>query len=143
MPATRTHRRAFTLIEAVAAIVIVAVALPALAWTMGTAGRNRVDPILTSRARWLASERLEDIIADRHAPTRGYAYVIAGNYAAETTISGFAGFSRSVTVSESGPNLTAGSGTGYKTVTVTVSFTDSRNQSRSVALSTVLTDYTP
>jgi type II secretory pathway pseudopilin PulG len=131
---------AFTLIEAIIAIVILSVAMPPMLWAIRDSQTSRVSPILTSRARWLATEKLEDVIADRHSTTRGYSYVVSGNYAAEPTITGFPGFSRSVAITESGAAFVTG-GTGYKLITVTVSWTDARAQSRSLALSTVVTDY--
>lgn len=136
-------RSGFTLVEAVCAIVIISVALPGMYWAMRDAQTKRADPVLANRARLLAQERLEDIIADRHSSTRGYAYVVSGNYASEPAVTGFTNMARSVTITESGANLVAGSGTGYKTVAVTVSFRDGRNTSRTLTLSTVLTDYTP
>jgi type II secretory pathway pseudopilin PulG len=131
---------AFTLVEAIIAIVILSVAMPPMLWAIRDSQTSRVSPILTSRARWLATEKLEDVIADRHSTTRGYSYVVSGNYAAEPTITGFPGFSRSVAITESGAAFVTG-GTGYKLITVTVSWTDARAQSRSLALSTVVTDY--
>lgn len=135
------RRRAFTLIEVIACIVILSVATPSMFWAIKESISKQYDPVLMSRARWLATERLEDIIADRHSPTRGYGYVVAGSYAAESPVAGFAGLSRSVTVAETGANFAAG--TGWKTVTVTVTYSDARGLSRSVSLSTVLTSYTP
>jgi type II secretory pathway pseudopilin PulG len=136
----RRSSSAFTLIEAIIAIVILSVAMPPMLWAIRDSQTARVSPILTSRARWLATEKLEDVIADRHSTTRGYSYVVSGSYAAEPTITGFPGFSRSVAITESGAAFATG-GTGYKLVTVTVSWTDARAQARSLALSTVVTDY--
>jgi len=48
---------------------------------------------------------------------------------------------RSVAITETGVNFVAG--TGWKTVTVTVAYTDGQATARSLAISTVLTDYTP
>lgn len=134
--------RGFTLIEAIAAIVILAVAMPAIMLGLTDAQRRRAGPVMDERARWLAVEKIEDVIADRHSSTRGYAYVIAANYPAEPSISGFAGYSRSVGVIETGADLTS-PGTGYKTVTVTVTYTGAAGTPRSFALSTVVTEYTP
>lgn len=124
------------------AIVVLSIAVPGIMIAISNAHRTRTDPIFVARARWLAAERLEQVIADRHAPTRLYAYVVNANYPAEASISGFPGFSRSTSVSETAANLVS-AGTGYKTVTVTVTFTDGRARSRSLSLSTVITDYTP
>lgn len=134
-------RRGFTLIEAIIALVIMSIALPAMLWAIRDSVRRRADPVLLSRARWLASERLEDVIADRHSPARGYSYVVTGNYSAEAPVSGFTGMNRSVSISETAPG--GGAGTGWKTATVTVSYTDGQGVSRSLQLATVLTDYTP
>lgn len=139
---TRRAPRAFTLIEALIAIVLVSVAVPSMLWAVRDAISTRANPILASRARWLAAEKLEDVIADRNSPNRGYSYIASANYAAESTISGFTNFSRSVSISETDVSLST-AGTGYKTVTVTVSYTDGRGASRSFTLATVLTDYTP
>jgi prepilin-type N-terminal cleavage/methylation domain-containing protein len=136
-----SRRRAFTLIEAIAAIVILSVAMPGMFWALRDATVRRYDPVQMAKARWLAQEKLEDIVADRHSTSRGYSYVLTAAYAAEKPVSGFAGFTRSVAVSETGANFAVG--TGWKTVTVTVTYNDGRNVSRSVALSTIVTSYTP
>ncbi len=140
---TRTNTRTgFTLIEAIIAIVILSTAIPAMFWAIRDAHTRRANPVLAAKARWLAAEKLEDVIADRHSSTRGWSYVASGNYAAEPAVSGFAGFSRATSIAEKAANLTS-AGTGYKVVTVTVSYTDLGGQSRSVQIATVLTEYTP
>ena len=136
----RRSHRGFTLIEAIACVVMLAILIPPTLWAMREGHKQRINPVLASRARWLATERIEDIIADRHSATRGYAYLASGNYPAEASITGFAGFSRSVAFTETGVNLVT-PGTGYKRVTVTVSWTDAGGSARSLALSTVVTDY--
>jgi prepilin-type N-terminal cleavage/methylation domain-containing protein len=140
--ARRAARRGFTLIEAIIAVVIIALAVPPMLMAMGDAARQRVAVVQATRARWLATEMLEDVIADRHSATRGWAWVVNANYAAENPVSGFPGFTRSVSVVETGASL-SGAGTGYKTVTVSVGWTDAGGTARSLALSTVVTDYTP
>jgi hypothetical protein len=142
MNARATSSRAFTLIETISVIIILAVAVPPMILALRDAAVRSADPVLASRARWLAAERLEDIIADRHSPSRGYAYVVSGNYPAESTISGFAGFSRSVTITETNATL-SNPGTGYKLATVTVTWLSPVFGSESFAVSTVITDYTP
>lgn len=139
---TRRARPAFSLVEALAALVILSVAIPAMLWAVRDSISRRANPVLASRARWLAAEKLEDIIADRNSPNRGYSYIIAGNYAAEPSVSSFTNFSRSVSISETGVAL-SGAGTGYKTVTVTVGYSDGGGAARTFTLATVLTDFTP
>lgn len=139
---TGPRRRAFTLIETIMAIVILSLAVPAMLWAMKDAVSKRVDPVLADQARWLAVEKIETIMSDRHSTSRGYAYVVNANYAAENPVSGFTKFSRSVNIVETAADLTS-AGTGYKKVTVTVSYTDGQNAARSFALDTVLTEYVP
>ena len=143
MPTAR--RTGFTLMETVAAIVILAVALPPMLWAVTAAQRERINPMLASRARWLAVEKLEDIVADRHSTTRGYAYLITANYPAENPVPGYTGFTRTVTFLETKADLvtTSPAPLGYMTVTVTVGWNDAVAAARTLAVSTVLTDYTP
>jgi prepilin-type N-terminal cleavage/methylation domain-containing protein len=132
----------FTLIETIAAIVVLAIAMPPMLWAIRDAHVQRVDPVLISRARWLATEQLEDVIADRHSATRGWEYLVEGNYPDEASVSGFANFSRSVSFVETGADL-ASPGTGYMKATVSVTFTDGSGDERTVSVSTVLTEYAP
>ena len=134
-------RRAFTLIEAISALVVLSIAMPSMLWSIRDSVRRRADPILLSRARWLAAEKLEDCIADGHSTTRGYAYLAVGNYPAESPVTGFTGMNRSVAINETAPNFIAG--TGWKTITVSVTYTDGQGVTRSLALATVITSYTP
>lgn len=142
MRTTRTHPRGVTLIEAIAAIVVASIALPSMLWAMQGAHMSRVDLAYGTRARWLAAEKLEDIIADRHSVSQGYSYIVAGNYPFEGSVAGFENFSRTVTITETGVSL-SGVGTGYKAVEVSVGWTDGRGQARSLHLSTILANYTP
>lgn len=137
---TGSMGRAFTITEAVVALVILGVALPPMLWAVRQQHKDRISPVLASRARWLASEKLEDVIADRHSTTRGYAYLVAGNYPAEASVAGFPGFSRSVAFSETGADL-ASAGTGFKRATVTVGWNDPAGTARSLAIATIVTDY--
>lgn len=139
---SRQARRGFTLVETIAAIVILAVAIPPMLWSIRAAHQQRVNPVLLSRARWLAAEKLEDVIADRHSTTRGYAWLSPSNYPAESPVSGFTGFDRSVSLVETTADLVT-PGSGYMTVTVTVDWTDGAGDAQSLSISTVLTDYTP
>jgi len=133
-------RQAFTLMETIAALVIMAIAVPPMLYAVRQAHAQRVNPVLASKARWLATEKLEDVIADRHSAARGYDYLVAGNYAAEGPVAGFAGFSRTVAFSETLADLVT-PGDGYKRVTVSVSWTDSGGVARSLAIATIVTEY--
>ena len=144
--------RGFTLIETVAAIVILAVAVPPMLWAVRESQIDRINPMLASRARWLAVEKLEDIIADRHSTTlRGWDYVSdlaqwSTRYPDENKgdITDYLQFSRQATFLETQANLsTADTDGGYLKVTITVSWTDADAKSQSLKISTILTEYTP
>lgn len=142
MASSRTQPRGFSLIETVVAIVILSVALPAMLWTVREAHVQRVNPMLLSTARWLVVEKLEDVIADRHSTTRGYAYLVAGNYPAENPVAGYPAFSRSVSFNETLADLVT-SGAGYMNITVEIGWTDGLGTARTLSIATVLTEYTP
>ena len=143
MTSRRTMQRSrtgFTLVETVAAVIILAIAIPPMLWSIRQAQIQRVNPMMVSKARWLATEKLEDIVADRNSSTRGYGYVVAGNYPVENPVAGYTGFTRTVAITETAADLVT-VGTGYKKVTVTVTWTDATATSRSLPLSTIVTDY--
>ncbi len=134
------QRRAFTLIEAIVAIVILGIAMPAMLIALSQAHRDRISPARASQARWIAVEKMEDVIADRSSPTRGWSYIAGTNYPVETSITGSPGYSRKVTIAETGADLQS-VGTGFKTVTVTVEWTHTDGQTHSVVLATVVTEF--
>lgn len=141
-----TRRRGFTLVETVLAIVILAMAVPPMLWAVKEAHHQRMNPMLASKARWLATSKLEDIIADRHSPDRGYAYLDVTNYAAENKgdIAGYIQFSRSVSfVTTDADLVTLNPAGGYRTATVAVGWTDGDGTNQTLSISTVLTDYAP
>lgn len=142
MASPKTPTRGFSLIDTIAAIVILSVAVPAMLWTVREAHIQRVNPTLASTARWLAEEELEDIVADRHSSTRGYNYLLGANYPAENPIAGFAGFTRTVSFNETLADLST-PGSGYMTASVAVGWTDADGAPVSLTVSTVLTEYSP
>jgi prepilin-type N-terminal cleavage/methylation domain-containing protein len=140
MTARRSH--GFTIIETLAAVVILTIAVPPMLWAINAAHVQRVDPVMTSRARWLAVEKLEDIIADRNSSTRGFSYLTAGNYPAEGAVTGFAAFSRTVTLLETDADLVSTVGNlGYMNIDVAVTWKDGTATSRTLTIATVVTDY--
>lgn len=58
------NRRAFSLIEAVMCVLLLAVAVPPVLELMGSAGEDRADTVNTNRATALASLVLETVVAD-------------------------------------------------------------------------------
>lgn len=138
----RSRSAAFTLVELVASIMLISIAFPPLAIAMRDGVIRQAGMNQRIIARWLAHARIEQIIADRHStnPNRGYANILTANYAAESPVSGFPAFSRSVSITETTQNLST-AGTGYKVVTVTVTWADAQRGSTSLQLQTVLTDY--
>jgi len=108
--------RGFTLIELVLVIVIAGVALFPIAMMFASATANSPQPELVTQAVFLAQDRMENVLGDFHAPSRGYPYISTSNYPAETAISGFPGFTRSVFVSAD----STFDGVTFKEVTVTV-----------------------
>ncbi len=139
---TRGRPAGFTLAEAITAIVILSIAVPSMLWGVRQAHAHRSNRVLASRAHWLAVEKLEDVMADRHSNTRGYGYLNAVNYPAETSIPGYPAYTRTVALNETLADLST-PGPGYMKVTVTVSYTDATGVPRSLPLSTELTNYTP
>lgn len=146
------RRTGFTLIETVAAIVILALAVPPMLWAVRESSTQRINPMLASRARWLATEKLEDVIADRHSTNaRGWGYVSdltqwATRYPDENTgtITGSPQFSRTVSFLETQADLTTpDTDGGYLTITVAVTWTDSSGTAQTLSISTVLTEYVP
>ncbi len=138
--------------ETIAAMVILAVAVPPMLWAVTESQRQRINPMMASRARWLAVEKLEDVVADRHsspdppAPIRGYLWVVGGgDYVLENPgdITGYPAFSRDVGLLETEADLVTPATAGYLTVTVTVGWVDAKGDNKTLDISTVLTDYSP
>jgi Tfp pilus assembly protein PilV len=134
------RRTGFSLIEAIGAVVLLSVAIPPMLWAIREAHIQRVDPMMISRAHWAVSDKLEQIVADRNSASRGYGYIVSSNYPPESAVPGAPGMNRSVTVTETGANLSS-PGSGYKRVTVRVGWTDARSVPRTLAVSTVVSEY--
>lgn len=134
------RRRGVTLVETVTAVLVLSIAIPPMLWAIKSGHEQRINPMLASRARWLAVERLEEVIADRHSETRGWSHIVAGSYPREAPVTGASGFTREVTLQETGADLVS-PGTGYMIVTVTVTWVDVGSTSRSLSISSVVTEY--
>ncbi len=117
------RRRSVTIIEIVMAIVILAISMPTLMTAFVEASMQTIQPSLASVASFLATDRMEEIIARRYRATDGYDAVTAANFPAENPVSGFTRYARTVTVTFVNSSLaTVGSDQGYKKVRVTVSW---------------------
>ena len=132
--------RGFTLVETISAIVVLAVALPPMLWAIGAAQDQRVDSVMTSRARWLAMEKLEAIVADRYSAERGFDWIDEANYPHEDEVDGYPNFTRSVTITDVGPDLQPGTEL-HRRATVTVSYANARGRAQNVSLSVVLASW--
>lgn len=142
-------RRGTTLIEAVIVVIILAVSVPpTVSWLLRAADR-RSDAILVTRATTLASTVLDQIMSDSTASDIGSSatYVdgsggLRSRLATLTQADTAGGLTYTVQFgAASNQNLVVSptSTTNlYRTVTVTVAFTDSAGVSRSVPISTVI-----
>ncbi|MBX3395250.1 MAG: hypothetical protein KF841_07765 [Phycisphaerae bacterium] len=123
MAVIRSRRRSVTIVEIVMSIVILSVAIPPLMNAFAESAVQSIHPSLAAVAGFLATDRMEEIIARRYRATDGYSAVTTGNFPDETPVSGFSKFNRSVTISNVTAALQpAGSDQGYKRVRVTVSW---------------------
>lgn len=120
---TRIRPHAMTIIEVVTAVVILSVGLPTLIKSFADSSNQSHLPINATIASFLCTERMEQIVARRYRNDSGYAALTTVNFPAESPVSGFPRFSRSVTISEVTSSLAAsGSAVGYRKVRVTVTW---------------------
>ncbi len=128
----------FTLIETVLIIVVLGIASYGVLTVFISGLKSSASPVLGVQGIELAKEKLEIIMADKHDGAKGYGYLIPANYPAESPVSGFSDFNRSVTFLEvDGTDLaTFSPGSGFMRVSVTVSWVGD-----SVTLETVAADY--
>ena len=123
---SRSHAGGFTLIEVILSIVVVSIAVVGMTSAISFMGRGSLSAEVTSTAKELAQEKMEQIMGDKRDAARGYAYTITpGQYPVESPVAGFTNYSRSVTITEVDPNdLSAPlAGSGVARVVVDVSYT--------------------
>jgi Tfp pilus assembly protein PilV len=124
MSARRRNRDAaeagFTLIEIVLIIVIAAIAILPLSMLFANSSIHSSDARNATLAAELAQAKMEELTADKNSPARGFSYLVAANYPAESPVAAFAGYSRSVSF---GPDSTYDLVT-FRTVNVTVTCTN-------------------
>jgi hypothetical protein len=125
-------RRSATIIEIAIVVLILTVALPPLVSSFADSARQSIQPAQATVASFLVIERMEEIIARRYrgiqAGADSYDAITTANFPNETTISGFPGYQRTVTISEVTAALQAsGSPVGYRKVRVTVTWNNGAN----------------
>ena len=134
----KQRERGFSLIETILVIIVLGIASYGVLTVFITGLQGSANPLLGVQAIELAEEKMELIIADKHSAARGYTYIISANYPDETPVSGFPQFDRSVAFLDvDGSDLTTAlPGSGYRKITVTVSWA-----SDSVSFDSLVTDY--
>jgi len=70
----RIHARAFTLVETVVVIVALALIVPPSVVWLKRAGEDRVDAVNATRASFLASAVMEQVLADVTSPASGLGF---------------------------------------------------------------------
>jgi len=106
----------FTLIEMVLIIVIAAIAILPLSMLFANSSIHSSDARNATLAAQLAQAKMEEMTADKNSPARGFSYLVAANYPAESPVAAFSGYSRSVSFA---PDSTY-DGVTFRTVSVTV-----------------------
>ncbi|MCE7973626.1 MAG: type II secretion system protein [Leptolyngbya sp. PLA1] len=132
--ATRGAGRGFTLMESIVGVVLLAVSLPPLIWALGESRRTAAGPAQADVAYWLATERLEDIVADRSTAGRGFGYLSPEHYPDESAVAGFPGYSRAVEFVPADPAL------GGVEVRVTVTWVDGRGRAQTLRAVSLLAE---
>jgi prepilin-type N-terminal cleavage/methylation domain-containing protein len=110
----------FTLIELVMVLMVLAIGIPALINLGTNCVRGMHQGAYVTTATSLAQEKLETIVGDEALASRGFAYITSANYPAEATITGFPGYSRSVTIAPD----TVYNAVTFRNVSVTVTAPD-------------------
>lgn len=116
-------KRATTIIEVIAAMAILSVALPPLISAFAESSRQTIFPSNSAVASFLAIERMEEIMARRYRGTDGYTALTTANFPSEAPVSGLPLFTRTVTIAYVTSGLApSAEDQGYKKVTVTVTW---------------------
>jgi Tfp pilus assembly protein PilV len=114
--ATSGPAAGFTLIEVVLIIVVASVAMLPLATLFANVSQRSSESENTTTAAQLAAAKMEEITADKNSPARGFAYLTAAHYPAESAVAGFPAYSRSVAIAPD----SVYDGVTFRTVSVTV-----------------------
>lgn len=125
------NQKGFSLIEAIIVIIVISIGAIGVLSVFITGTKGAGNPLVTIQAVELGQEKLDIVIGDRQNTARGYSYATnPANYPAESPVSGFANFNRSVAIAcvttadfnaaGSAPAPSCVGVTNYARVTVTV-----------------------
>jgi len=115
---SRAHEDGFTLPEVVLILVIAAVAVLPLGMLFANSSIRSSEAHNATVMAQLAQAKMEELAADKNSPSRGFSYLVAGNYPAESPVSAFPGYSRSVSFAPD----SIYDGVTFRAVSVTVSY---------------------
>lgn len=152
------RRRAFTLIEAVVIVVVLAIAIPTTLTFLNDANQRRVDSVNTTRATALATCVMEHVLADVSSKASGLGFSALSNSNAYLNTAGTGLVARLSTFTNlySGMGMTytvtigpladkTGVATGvvtedvFRVVTVAVSFTGADGTARTLNIKSMVT----
>jgi Tfp pilus assembly protein PilV len=114
----RRQEAGFTLPEVVLILVIAAIAVLPLGMLFANSSIRSSEAHNATVMAQLAQAKMEEIAADKNSPSRGFTYLVAGNYPAESPVPGFIGYARTVAFA---PDSVYDSVT-FRTVSVTVTY---------------------
>lgn len=144
-PSTRTknfknHQDGFTLVEVILTIMVFAIGtMGALAISQNMLNSS-INGDFRVMAGQLASEKLEEVIADKNF--QGYSYIDTTNYPSESLSGDFAQFTRATSIEEVDPSdfTTPMANSGMKRVSVSVSWTYN-SETKNVTVTTLLSEH--
>lgn len=152
-------RTAFTLVESLAVVVVLAVAIPPAVSMMVDSAQAQMDSVKQTRATWFAAAILEHIIADANSddPALGFealsdagVYIKTANVGLNDRLADvialYNGYGLSYTVQIGALSNAGGKVTGdanedaFRTIIVGVTWTTPRGDSRTLDVGAVVTD---
>lgn len=158
-PIASVRRRAFTLVESLAVVVVLSVAIPPAVSMMVDSARAQADSVKQTRATWYATAVLEHVIADVNSDDAGLgfdaladsnAYLTTPKTGLDDRILGISayynglGLTHTVQIgalSDANGVVTGDAGQDiFRTITVGITWTTLKGDSRTLNLGAVVTD---
>lgn len=131
------HKKGFSLVEAMIALVLVAA---------GVAVFVRFESVMLRDRQYIDQENEAVVVArNKINQLRGYSVIptTSGQNAYDDIISGSSSVVKATTTYNLSWTVTTNTNPDYKTVRITVSWTDSRNQSKTVVFDTIIGKVNP